>query len=61
VARARAALAEIFAERMPGFERAMLAFLLRKASELLQDKELKRLRSGSGISPAMLGLAPKKN
>ena len=32
--RARAALAEIFSERMPGFEREMLAFLLRKAAEL---------------------------
>ena len=32
--RARAALEEIFADRLPGFEREMLAFYLRKAAEL---------------------------
>jgi hypothetical protein len=34
VLRARAALADIFADRLPGVEREMLAFYLRKAAEL---------------------------
>src|SRR5438105_5585848 len=32
--RARAAVAEVFADRLPGYERQMLAFMLRKAAEL---------------------------
>src|SRR5437588_3226193 len=32
--RARAAVAEVFADRLPGYERHMLAFMLRKAAEL---------------------------
>jgi hypothetical protein len=32
--RARSAVAEVFAERLPGYDRQMLAFLLRKAAEL---------------------------
>jgi hypothetical protein len=38
--RARAALAEIFADRLPGFERQMLAFLLRKAAELPPEQKI---------------------
>ena len=38
--RARAALPEVFADRIPGFEREMLAFLLRKAAELPPEQRI---------------------
>lgn len=38
--RARGALEEIFADRLPGFEREMLAFYLRKAAELPADQKI---------------------
>jgi hypothetical protein len=40
VVRARAALAGIFAERMPGYERQLLAFFLRKAAELPANQKI---------------------
>jgi hypothetical protein len=48
VVRARAALPEIFAERMPGFEREMLAFLLRKAAELPPEQKLEAVEKRFG-------------
>jgi hypothetical protein len=48
VLRARAALPEIFAERMPGFEREMLAFLLRKASELPAGPKIEAIEKRFG-------------
>ena len=38
--RARAALADIFGDRIPGFERQMLTFLLRKAGELPPEQRI---------------------
>ena len=38
--RVRAALAEVFADRIPAFEREMLAFYLRKAAELPADQKI---------------------
>ncbi len=46
--RARAAVADIFAERMPGFERQMLAFLLRKAAELPQEQKIEAIERRFG-------------
>lgn len=50
--RARAALEEVFADRMPGFEREMLAYYLRKAAELPEGQKIsaveKRFGSLSG-------------
>jgi hypothetical protein len=46
--RARAALAEIFADRMPGFEREMLAFLLRKAAELPPEQKIEVIEKRFG-------------
>jgi hypothetical protein len=46
--RARAALAEIFSERMPGFEREMLAFLLRKAAELPTGQKIEVIEKRFG-------------
>jgi hypothetical protein len=48
VMRARSALAEIFAERLPGFEREMLAFLLRKAAELPPDQKIEPIEKRFG-------------
>jgi hypothetical protein len=48
VQRARAALAEIFAERTPGFEREMLAFLLRKAAELPPEQRIEAIEKRFG-------------
>jgi peptidase S46-like protein len=48
VLRARAALAEIFSERMPGFEREMLAFLLRKADELPPGQKIDAIEKRFG-------------
>jgi Peptidase S46 len=46
--RARAALAQIFSERMPGFEREMLAFLLRKAAELPAGQKIEVIEKRFG-------------
>jgi hypothetical protein len=46
--RARAALAEIFADRIPGFEREMLAFLLRKAAELPPEQKIEPIERRFG-------------
>jgi hypothetical protein len=46
--RARASLADIFAERMPGFERQMLAFLLRKAAELPPEQKIEAIERRFG-------------
>jgi hypothetical protein len=46
--RARAALAEIFADRTPGFEREMLAFLLRKAAELPPEQKIEAIEKRFG-------------
>ena len=48
VQRARAALAEIFADRIPGFEREMLAFLLRKAAELPPEQRIEAIEKRFG-------------
>jgi hypothetical protein len=48
VMRARSALAEIFAERLPGFEREMLAFLLRKAAELPANQKIEPIEKRFG-------------
>ena len=48
VLRARSALAEIFAERLPGFEREMLAFLLRKASQLPPGQKIEAIEKRFG-------------
>lgn len=47
-ARARSALAEIFADRIPGFERQMLAFLLRKAAELPPEQKIEPIERRFG-------------
>jgi hypothetical protein len=47
-ARARDALPEIFAERIPGFEREMLAFSLRKADELPAEQKLDAIEKRFG-------------
>jgi hypothetical protein len=46
--RARAALSEIFADRIPGFEREMLAFLLRKAAELPPEQRIEAIEKRFG-------------
>ena len=46
--RARAALAEIFADRIPGFEREMLAFYLRKAAELPAGQKIQAIEKRFG-------------
>src|SRR5260221_4537935 len=46
--RARAAVADIFAERMPGFDRQMLAFLLRKAAELPPEQKIEAIERRFG-------------
>src|SRR6267154_1254992 len=46
--RARAGLAEIFADRLPGFEREMLAFLLRKAAELPAEQKIDAIEKRFG-------------
>ncbi|HMJ26572.1 MAG TPA: S46 family peptidase [Pyrinomonadaceae bacterium] len=46
--RARAALPEIFADRIPGFEREMLAFLLRKAAELPPEQKIEPIEKRFG-------------
>lgn len=46
--RARAALPEIFAERIPGFEREILAFLLRKAAELPPEQRIEPIEKRFG-------------
>lgn len=48
VLRARAALPEIFAERMPGFDREMLTFLLRKAAELPPEQKIDTIEKRFG-------------
>jgi len=46
--RARAALAEIFSQRMPGVDREMLAFLLRKAGELPTGQKIEPIEKRFG-------------
>jgi hypothetical protein len=46
--RARAAVAEVFADRMPGNERQILAFLLRKAAELPPGQKLEPIEKRFG-------------
>jgi hypothetical protein len=46
--RARAGLAEIFADRLPSFEREMLAFLLRKAAELPPEQKIDAIEKRFG-------------
>jgi hypothetical protein len=46
--RARAAIPEVFAERMPGYERRMLAFLLRKAAELPPEQKIAAIEKRFG-------------
>ena len=48
VVRARAALVGIFADRIPGFEREMLAFLLRKAAELPPEQKIEAIEKRFG-------------
>jgi hypothetical protein len=48
VLRARSALPEIFAERLPGFEREMFAFLLRKASQLPPGQKIEAIEKRFG-------------
>jgi hypothetical protein len=48
VMRARSALEQIFAERIPGFEREMLSFLLRKAAELPADQKIEPIEKRFG-------------
>ena len=48
VLRARAALPEIFSERIPVFEREMLAFLLRKAAELRAGQKIEAIEKRFG-------------
>lgn len=48
VLRARSALPEIFAERLPDFEREMLAFLLRKASQLPPGQKIEAIEKRFG-------------
>jgi hypothetical protein len=46
--RANAALAEIFAERIPGFERELLTFYLRKASDLPPGQKVEAIEKRFG-------------
>ena len=46
--RARAALEEVFADRLPGFEREMLAFYLRKAAELPAGQKISAVEKRFG-------------
>jgi hypothetical protein len=46
--RARVALPEIFADRIPGFEREMLSFLLRKAAELPPEQRIEPIEKRFG-------------
>jgi hypothetical protein len=49
--RARAALADVFADRMPGFDREMLSFYLRKAAELPADQKIEPIEKRFGSLP----------
>jgi Peptidase S46 len=51
VARARAALPGIFAERMPGYERQLLAFFLRKAADLPANQKIESVEKLFGNLP----------
>src|SRR5262249_7527033 len=46
--RARAALPEVFADRIPGYERQMLAFFLRKAAELPPSQKIEAIEKRFG-------------
>jgi len=46
--RARAALEEVFADRLPGYERDMLAFYLRKAAELPEGQKISAVEKRFG-------------
>src|SRR6266571_2830003 len=46
--RARAAVPEVFADRMPGYERRILAFLLRKAAELPPGQKIDAIEKRFG-------------
>jgi hypothetical protein len=46
--RARAALAEAFADRVPGYDRQTMAFLLRKAAELPADQKIEPVEKRFG-------------
>jgi hypothetical protein len=46
--RVRAVLPEIFAERVPGFDREMIAFYLRKAAELPPDQKIEPIEKRFG-------------
>ena len=48
VLRARAALGDIFSDRLPDYEREMLAFLLRKAAELPPDQKIEAIEKRFG-------------
>jgi hypothetical protein len=48
VLRARAALADIFSDRLPDYEREMLAFLLRKAAELPPEQKIEAIEKRFG-------------
>ena len=46
--RAKAALPEVFADRLPGYERQMLAFFLRKAADLPQGQKIPAIEKRFG-------------
>ena len=46
--RARSAVAEVFAERVPGYDRQMLAFLLRKAAEVPAGQKIEPIEKRFG-------------
>jgi hypothetical protein len=46
--RARAALAEAFGDRVPGYDRQVMAFLLRKAAELPPDQKIEPIEKRFG-------------
>jgi len=46
--RARAALAEVFSDRLPGFDRQMLTFFLRKAAELPASQKIQAIEKRFG-------------
>src|SRR5262249_15062265 len=46
--RARAAVAEVFAERMPAYDRAMMAFLLREAADLPAGQKIEPIEKRFG-------------
>lgn len=46
--RARAAVPEVMAERLPGYDRQMLAFLLRKAAELPAEQKIEPIEKRFG-------------